>query len=792
MDGGSLRSFVSDLTSLAAARPTANENLNDGGKTLTRFRFSSWLGLVATTLLMFLPAATPAPASGTPCDPGSDEVGSALVDLGLDWIHPTQIGTSEDPCSPGSECWLRWLERVTQLLERHPDDFLVRRLHQDLVWQQLPHGRNLSADDERRIDAARETYRRDANAAEASAADHYLWARVDPDRDDRNQHLERALEISSDFPWPHLDLAMSAAARNQPDQALRHLMEFRDLCPDRFSEILFYRWRFWLWKPDVFAIDPSELARIRALVEAAPPAYRVRDLPVLWPLEFSVVPVSEHEVVRERIRDDLASIEREQPGTSETDFLTWRTLHEGHGMLGKSDGADRAAETLLASYPCSHPAVQLRQERWDRDHPKAAESSVELARAQYEAAVEWTRICPEEYSFRSRRFRSFVALPVPESERLVDESNALLRVTDLYLDRHRYRMESPYREVANALIDHRVRPDLALEHLERETDLWRRLFHEEPVVEFPADLPEGEIVRTVGRHSRWLHHEISTARALVQTGDLDRSSEILDSVRNAIDEVQERSGDSPPAFLSDLEDAWYLARGDLSVARHELLDALAYYRDVNGEAARKIWGSLGGSPGGWAAWNAKPPIEKSVTASAPKAPATSTPVTKQAPTVGSGDLVVPAGWETIDAEINWSELTDLKGRRWNIDDFRGKTTFVNFWATWCMPCRPEFPVLNDLYRKTKGHSGIQIVSISTDANTGVVAPFTSRFELSYPVIPAPEFSRRNGIDSIPTNWVIGPDGSVLFRTSGSAVVEPGWVETTIAFLESLSAVGTTE
>jgi thiol-disulfide isomerase/thioredoxin len=77
-------------------------------------------------------------------------------------------------------------------------------------------------------------------------------------------------------------------------------------------------------------------------------------------------------------------------------------------------------------------------------------------------------------------------------------------------------------------------------------------------------------------------------------------------------------------------------------------------------------------------------------------------------------------------------LTDLNGMKWNLRALAGKVVLVNFWATWCPPCRKELPDLDALYQRF-GSRGLVILAIS-DEDAAKVQPFVAKQKLTYPVL----------------------------------------------------------
>ena len=110
----------------------------------------------------------------------------------------------------------------------------------------------------------------------------------------------------------------------------------------------------------------------------------------------------------------------------------------------------------------------------------------------------------------------------------------------------------------------------------------------------------------------------------------------------------------------------------------------------------------------------------------------------------------------------------LNGKIVSLSDYKGKVVLVDFWATWCDPCKYEIPELIKLQDRL-GSKGFAILSVSMDEDVAEVAPFAKAAKINYPII-------LNGSDRSPKGWVqpglptaylIGRDGKVLQRKFGS-------------------------
>jgi thiol-disulfide isomerase/thioredoxin len=110
----------------------------------------------------------------------------------------------------------------------------------------------------------------------------------------------------------------------------------------------------------------------------------------------------------------------------------------------------------------------------------------------------------------------------------------------------------------------------------------------------------------------------------------------------------------------------------------------------------------------------------------------------------------------------------LQGKPLSIRELKGKVVLVNFWATWCVPCQWEMPLMEKLYQSYKA-KGFVIAAISLDQQgAAVVEPFVKERKLTYPVLldPRLEGARQFGVRGLPATLVIGADGYVKGTTYG--------------------------
>jgi len=125
------------------------------------------------------------------------------------------------------------------------------------------------------------------------------------------------------------------------------------------------------------------------------------------------------------------------------------------------------------------------------------------------------------------------------------------------------------------------------------------------------------------------------------------------------------------------------------------------------------------------------------------------------------------------------ELRDLADKKVKLTDFRGKVILLNFWATWCLPCRREVPLLVELQNKY-GPEGLQIVGVDMDEDVGDrLLSFVREQKINYPVLMAdiPTAEAYGTMTFIPQTFFIDGSGKVASRVLGT--VEGAEIETVI-------------
>lgn len=136
--------------------------------------------------------------------------------------------------------------------------------------------------------------------------------------------------------------------------------------------------------------------------------------------------------------------------------------------------------------------------------------------------------------------------------------------------------------------------------------------------------------------------------------------------------------------------------------------------------------------------------------------------------------------EVRQQQANFS-LTDLQGKTWTLKDLRGQVVLVNFWATWCPPCRSEMPDLDALYKEFKDQ-GFVVLAIS-DEEAEKVRPYIEQHHYTYPILldSGRKVNESFSIEGIPKSFVYNREGKLVAQSID--------MRTRRQFLEMLAQAG---
>lgn len=109
---------------------------------------------------------------------------------------------------------------------------------------------------------------------------------------------------------------------------------------------------------------------------------------------------------------------------------------------------------------------------------------------------------------------------------------------------------------------------------------------------------------------------------------------------------------------------------------------------------------------------------------------------------------------------------DVNGNTVRLSDYKGKVVLIEFWATWCGPCRELTPVLNKIYEKYKDKEFV-VLALTPEENTNTVKSYIKENNVIYPVLIIDmKTTRRYGVISIPVSFLISRDGRVAEKHLG--------------------------
>ncbi len=112
-------------------------------------------------------------------------------------------------------------------------------------------------------------------------------------------------------------------------------------------------------------------------------------------------------------------------------------------------------------------------------------------------------------------------------------------------------------------------------------------------------------------------------------------------------------------------------------------------------------------------------------------------------------------------------LADLAGRPVDLASYRGRVVLLNFWATWCAPCRDEIPAIEALARELEGR-GLSVLAVNHQEPAAAVGGFVRRYGLTLPVLldPRGEVGERYHVVALPATFLIDPRGSLVGAALG--------------------------
>ena len=582
----------------------------------------------------------------------------------------------------------------------------------------------------------------------------YLYARalVGKDTPSAVKSLQQVITREPRLPWTFLALTeiySSAAFRNELKVA-ENLRAYHKVCPanlDAFEHLNVIE--------DERAL--RELAgELRVQLQKTAEPQHTRYYSTLWAAEFRLTPPSGLERAKAVITEDLKRIE---PLSQDNDLALLNVLSEGYRLTGQSEGQKRTHARIAAARR-RDPAFEAFN-TWERDHPRGSGQAARevYAGALYKASADWVKQWPyNRFAWEQRR-------------------NALL-----YTRSH---SAGDWKEVADGLTragfngdPHSLKYDIAQDWvsagvmLKEAVDMLRELVDSsETQPPAQSDLVQGTIAADLDGSSRASFRFAlldTLAEAAIKLNDFDLARSTLGGLRKWLDTDYKKYYEQNPASFPDHEGRYVRLMGDLAQSEGRKLDALAYYqqlitnpwyvREYGGPAgkARSLFRELGGSDETWAVWSKVQPWPAG------------------APDVPRGWPVM--AWNALNRPLPEMHVLDPAGRMWTLADFKGKTTFVLLWATWCSPCWQELPGMQQLYQAVKDRRDVQAISLSMDENPAIVEQFMNERKLTFPVLVSKAYVERVLPEvTLGQTWLVDPAASIRLQRQSGPYLEQVWV-----------------
>ncbi|MCP4995342.1 MAG: TlpA family protein disulfide reductase [Gammaproteobacteria bacterium] len=113
------------------------------------------------------------------------------------------------------------------------------------------------------------------------------------------------------------------------------------------------------------------------------------------------------------------------------------------------------------------------------------------------------------------------------------------------------------------------------------------------------------------------------------------------------------------------------------------------------------------------------------------------------------------------------ELTDIDGNKHRLSDHQGQVVIINFWATWCPPCRAEMPSMQRAWEQLD-KEGVLMLSINVGEDGDTIFQFTASYPVEFPLLMDQDSKVINQwpVRGLPTTFVVAPKGRIIYRAIG--------------------------
>ena len=157
---------------------------------------------------------------------------------------------------------------------------------------------------------------------------------------------------------------------------------------------------------------------------------------------------------------------------------------------------------------------------------------------------------------------------------------------------------------------------------------------------------------------------------------------------------------------------------------------------------------------------------------------------------GVASRVSPACLSVAVCLLSALPSADARSQPLDLEEYRGSVVVVDFWASWCVPCRRSFPWLDEMQRKY-GEAGLVVIGVNEDDVAGAADEFLGAFPVSFRIVRDADgqLAREFDLVAMPSTYVIGRDGEIAARHLGFKIGKKDEYEGTLRRLLEIRAAG---
>jgi thiol-disulfide isomerase/thioredoxin len=549
----------------------------------------------------------------------------------------------------------------------------------------------------------------------------YLYGRVlQIDRSTLATHiLEKLVSEQPKFPLARLSLAMAYRDRHSrvgSPAEIEQVRAYMELCPENvegYSAIQRY-------PSDAF--KSAKLEELKSLVSRRHAERPIEHIRVYQQLMIGSAPPDKHSEIKRQVLTWLSEIDSSQVKWTLPQLLTLEAIYE---LADSSVDRRKVEDLILKNHPRTQAAIEVLQSRW-REAAQGApvELDSEGKSKRLQATINHNdtllAIAPFSPELVNSKFRAMRELPGTSDESIASIGRRLTEVM-LLAPRVSNFNPPPLLVLADEYVTRGISlnavPNLVEEafqgisFLRKQADaMFARSEIDRSKFLFEMDVQEilglGLLVEVYigqGEHQiakRKLEQMslILASQAMTDPSDVKYGMHLLALVRH------QRTMAFADATAGKHASALDTLRVAQAWARQTNPGIYRSSRDVLAERIEKL--------------------EKVVSSSKPSA--------QSVETLQRIANTPRVQWAPVDAALKFSPMKDTQGRQWEIGDLKGKTTVVNFWATWCGPCQLELQQLQQLRERLAQREDVQILTVNIDEDTSRVIPYLARSKITLP------------------------------------------------------------